>query len=239
MIQLPFDGIINDLARSYAGEALNTSRWVEEERCQDLLRLLDFMEFLDGDARSTEFDGWEVQEELSIDALPSIATHSFDLIEQRSQNFDGHRIDYQLRPYPSAGAAHELELFCLLGDALNSQFQVFHFDPLECAFTQLVAPPRVVQKLLDNMGRCWQQTTPPRAAFIIATRHQRIAFRYTGIAYRSSLISAGCAIQTLSLVSQAHGIQGCVAGGGNSELFSQCVGEPESQIASIAEFGYA
>jgi SagB-type dehydrogenase family enzyme len=73
---------------------------------------------------------------------------------------------------------------------------------------------------------------------VIASRLPRLAWKYSGIAYKISLMNAGVAIQSLYLVANDLGLAGAAAGSGNPELFARATGASSWDETSIAEFGF-
>jgi SagB-type dehydrogenase family enzyme len=73
---------------------------------------------------------------------------------------------------------------------------------------------------------------------IITSRLPRLSWKYTGIAYRMSLLNAGVVIQSLYLTVADLGLAGSAIGTGNSDWFAKATGASSWEEASIAEFGF-
>ena len=170
---------------------------------------------------------------LDLAMLLRVSIEAFAVKERR----DAMPYSYQLRSFPSAGGLHELEVFCAVDGRVTQEGSLLlFFHPIELSFYAIPASDDVVSRLLDDARQCWGSQQKPQALFIFASRYKRLAWKYEAMAYRSTLLNAGCAMQTLALVCTALGLQGCPVGNGNSELFAKAIGMSELNIASVAEF---
>jgi SagB-type dehydrogenase family enzyme len=149
--------------------------------------------------------------------------------------------DLLLRPYPSAGAIHELEFYLAVdaGTALEPGF--YHYRGQDHALTRLANPgaASAAAAMLAECAQAWGRPgEPPQVLVVIASRLPRLAWKYEGIAYKMSLMNAGVALQSLYLVITDLGLAGCAAGSGNPELFARATGTDPWEETSIAEFGF-
>jgi SagB-type dehydrogenase family enzyme len=143
------------------------------------------------------------------------------------------------RPYPSGGSLHELEFYLAISacDGLPPGF--YHYRGDAHALTELDAPGRATEGLLANSAAAWGQAgEPPQVLVVIASRLPRLAWKYTAIAYKVSLLNAGAAIQSLYLVTTDLGLAGSAMGSGDPGLFEQATGCDPFEETSIAEFGF-
>ena len=93
--------------------------------------------------------------------------------------------------------------------------------------------------MLADCAMAWGQPgKPPQVLVVMTSRLPRLAWKYTGIAYKISLMNAGVAIQSLYLVATDLGLAGSAAGSGNPDLFAQATGVSSWEETSIAEFGF-
>lgn len=76
----------------------------------------------------------------------------------------------------------------------------------------------------------------PQILVTIASRFQRVAWKYAGMAYATQLKNAGVLIQTMYLVATAMGLAPCALGLGNAERFCRLTGTDHLHEGSIAEF---
>lgn len=144
-----------------------------------------------------------------------------------------------LRPYPSAGAIHELEFYLAIRccDQLNPGF--YHYNGQEHTLTLISNAETAAAGMVADCAASWgQPDQPPHAVVVITSRLPRLAWKYSAIAYRMSLLNAGVAIQSLYLAAADLGLCGSAIGTGNSDLFAQASGTSSWEETSIAEFGF-
>ena len=148
--------------------------------------------------------------------------------------------DYALRPYPSAGALHELEFYLAVRACRGLEPGFYHYRGDVHCLTRLAgdAVERAAAMIADCAAAWAQPDQPPQCLMVIASRVPRLAWKYEAIAYRLSLLDAGVALQCLYLVATDLGLNGCAAGTGNPALFAQATGASSWTETSIAEFGF-
>ncbi|HST42215.1 MAG TPA: SagB family peptide dehydrogenase [Conexibacter sp.] len=143
------------------------------------------------------------------------------------------------RPYPSGGSLHELELYVAVGRCEGLEPGFYHYRGDAHALTQLPGAAAPAAAMLDGAARAWgQEGAPPQVLVVLASRLPRLAWKYSGIAYKVSLLNAGVAIQSLSLVTTDLGLAGAAVGSGDPGLFAQATGCDPFEETSIAEFGF-
>jgi SagB-type dehydrogenase family enzyme len=76
----------------------------------------------------------------------------------------------------------------------------------------------------------------PQVVIILASRFQRLSWKYSGMAYATTLKNVGVLYQTMYLVATAMGLAPCALGGGDSALFSEAVGANSLEESSVGEF---
>jgi SagB-type dehydrogenase family enzyme len=144
-----------------------------------------------------------------------------------------------LRPYPSAGAIHELEFYLAIGCCDQLSPGLYHYNGEEHALTLILNAEKAAAGMVAECAASWgQPDQPPHAVMVITSRLPRLAWKYTAIAYRMSLINAGVVVQSLYLTAADLGLAGCAIGTGNSDLFAQATGVSSWEETSIAEFGF-
>ena len=147
--------------------------------------------------------------------------------------------DVMLRPYPSGGAIHELEFYLAVHTCEGLTPGFYHYRGDEHALTRIDGAETPAAEMLEDCASAWGQPgRPPQVLVVLASRLPRLAWKYTGIAYKISLMNAGVAIQSLHLVATDLGLAGSAAGSGNPELFARATGVSSWEETSIAEFGF-
>ena len=154
-----------------------------------------------------------------------------------------HRLpdDYVLRPYPSAGALHELEFYLAVHTCRGLPPGFYHYRSDAHVLTHLAgaAATRAAAALVTDCAQAWgRPEQPPQCLMVVSARVPRMAWKYEAIAYRLSLLGAGVVVQSLYLVATDLGLNGCAAGTGNPALFAQATGVSPWTETSIAEFGF-
>jgi SagB-type dehydrogenase family enzyme len=134
------------------------------------------------------------------------------------------------RPYPAAGAIHELEFYAAVHAVRGLAAGLYHYHAAGHALYRLPATDAQVERL-------WEEIEPrPDALIILASRFGRIAWKYEGMAYRLTLLNAGVVMQTMYLVAAAMGLAPCARGNGNPGLFAAASGLDPLAETSVAEF---
>ena len=136
------------------------------------------------------------------------------------------------RPFPSAGAIHEIDFYIAIVSPEAGLSGLFHYHGVEHALYRLPATHDAVCALLKEA--CPNFAVP--CLVILSSRHARIAWKYEGIAYRLTLMNAGSVIQSMYLVATDMGLACCALGTGNTESFARASGLDTFDEPSIAEF---
>ena len=77
---------------------------------------------------------------------------------------------------------------------------------------------------------------PRQVLVILASRFQRMSWKYNSSSYHATLKNVGALYQTMYLVATAMGLAPCGLGGGDSELFCQATGLQFHEETSVGEF---
>lgn len=80
------------------------------------------------------------------------------------------------------------------------------------------------------------QSARPEILFMIAARFGRVSWKYASIAYATILKNVGALYQTMYLVATAMRLAPCALGAGNSDRFSQLLGEDYYRETAVGEF---
>jgi SagB-type dehydrogenase family enzyme len=136
----------------------------------------------------------------------------------------GPMVDYTTRPYPSAGSAYELELYLVVANCEGLPRGFYHYDADAHALAPIGAPPEALDALTESAIFAMDAPAPPQILVTIAARFDRVAWKYSGIAYSLILKDVGVMLQTLYMVATDMGLGGCAIGTGNIDLFSKMTG---------------
>src|SRR3974390_269074 len=136
----------------------------------------------------------------------------------------GPEISYAARPYPSGGAAYELELYLSVANCEGLVRGFYHYDAAEHALTPIVVRSQDLDAQLAAAEFAMGASAVPQILITIAARFGRVSWKYSSVAYSLILKDVGVVFQTLYLTATALGLGGCAIGTNNIELFSKMTG---------------
>jgi SagB-type dehydrogenase family enzyme len=145
-------------------------------------------------------------------------------------------LDYTSRPYPSAGSAYELELYLNVTQCEGLANGFYHYDADRHALVQIAAPAQAIEAQLESAAFAMDAMGLPQILLTVAARFDRVAWKYSAIAYSLILKDVGVLLQTLSLAVTEMGLGGCAIGTGNVELFSKLTGLPFHVEGPVGQF---
>jgi SagB-type dehydrogenase family enzyme len=131
---------------------------------------------------------------------------------------------YTARPYPSAGASYELELYLAVDKCEGLARGFYHYDAGGHALVAIDVRAREFTALLAGAQLAMDVPTPPQIQMIITARFGRISWKYSSIAYALILKDVGVLLQTLYLAAVDMGLGGCAIGTVNIDLFAKITG---------------
>jgi SagB-type dehydrogenase family enzyme len=140
------------------------------------------------------------------------------------------------RPYPSGGALHELELYLSVHRCLDLEPGLYHYNPFEHSLDRLSGENERVTQLLQGASRATASQHIPQVLITFASRFQRMAWKYSAMAYSATLKNVGALYQTMYLVATAMGLAPCALGNGDSDLFAAAAGTSYYEETSVGEF---
>lgn len=133
-------------------------------------------------------------------------------------------VEYAIRPYPSAGASYELELYLTVDrcDGLDRGF--YHYDADGHALVPIDTRAHELEAMLTGARLAMGEPAAPQVLITIAARFGRMSWKYSSIAYALILKDVGVLIQTLYLMATDMGLGGCAIGTVNIDLFATMTG---------------
>jgi SagB-type dehydrogenase family enzyme len=144
--------------------------------------------------------------------------------------------EHTLRPYPSSGAIHDLELYLTVSRCTGLEPGLYHYDPLAHELERLAGLGEKQQRLVRDAQCSSAMKQAPDILITLATRFGRVAWKYESIAYSLSQKNVGCLYQQMYLVATALGLAPCSLGGGNSDQFAEATGLDYYVETSVGEF---
>jgi SagB-type dehydrogenase family enzyme len=184
-------------ALSPVAEALRKRRSTRSFDNQQPITLAELSQFLDGTAR-----------------VLSRSNPTPDLDD------GGHTV----RPYPSAGAAYELELYLAVNLCEGLARGFYHYDAGAHGLTPIGVAPNELEALLAGAQYAMGAAAAPQILITLAARFGRVSWKYSSIAYALLLKDAGVLTQTLYLMASNMELGGCAIGIANIDLFAKMTG---------------
>ncbi|WOJ93373.1 SagB family peptide dehydrogenase [Congregibacter variabilis] len=143
---------------------------------------------------------------------------------------------YQLRPYPSGGAIHELEIYLTVSGCIGLEQGLYHYDPVAHELGYLADMGESQMSLVRDAMAASGTQVPPDVLITLAARFGRNAWKYEGLSYSLIQKNVGCLYQQMYLVGTALGLSPCALGLGNSEHFCSAAGTSRYEESSVGEF---
>ena len=149
--------------------------------------------------------------------------------------------DQVLRPHPSSGGLHELEFHMAVRTCQGLEPGFYHYRSEAHALTRLPGEDAAgaAAAMVTGCAASWDTPQrPPQCVIVVSSRLPRLAWKYSAIAYRLSLLNAGVVLQCLYLVATDLGLNGAAAGSGSPPHFARATGVSSWAETSILEFGF-
>jgi SagB-type dehydrogenase family enzyme len=143
---------------------------------------------------------------------------------------------FTTRPYPNGGASYELEIYLVVDKCVGLTPGFYYYDAAEHGLAALGPPNLDTDVLLDQAYVSSGQTCRPQVLLTIASRFQRVSWKYAGIAYETTLKDVGALYATMYLVATAMGLAPCALGVGDPERFSRLAGTDRYTESTVGEF---
>ena len=140
------------------------------------------------------------------------------------------------RPYPTGGASYELEFYLTVDRAYGINPGIYYYSPSTHELVKLSDKNDYTEGLIQSAFVSCAQIVRPQTVVHIASRFQRVSWKYHNIAYSTMLRNTGVVYQTFYLNATAMGLAGCGLGSGNTELFCQATGNAPHIECNIGEF---
>jgi SagB-type dehydrogenase family enzyme len=131
---------------------------------------------------------------------------------------------HTVRPYPSAGASYELELYLAVDKCEGLARGFYHYDAGAHALVPIGVPTHELEAQLTGAEYSMDAPAAPQILITIAARFGRISWKYSSIAYSLILKDVGVLMQTLYLMATDMGLGGCAIGITNIDLFAKMTG---------------
>ncbi|MDI3281942.1 SagB family peptide dehydrogenase [Polyangium sp. 15x6] len=143
--------------------------------------------------------------------------------------------DFTLRPSPSGGACHDLEIYLAVDRCRGLDSGLYHYDPAAHALSRIQGRTSEVTALLTSAALATRRTELPQVLVCLASRFQRVSWSYEGISYSVTLKNAGVLYQTFYLVATAMDLACSGVGRGDSDLFCKAAGTDYYAETTVGE----
>jgi SagB-type dehydrogenase family enzyme len=131
---------------------------------------------------------------------------------------------YATRPYPSAGASYELELYLAADKCGGLARGFYHYDAGQHALMPIDVRMPHLDALLSEAQLSMGAPATPQIVITVAARFGRVFWKYSSLAYALILKDVGVLLQTLYLMATDMGLGGCAIGSVNIDLFAKMTG---------------
>jgi SagB-type dehydrogenase family enzyme len=155
-----------------------------------------------------------------LDATARVQSRS----RSRPEMEGGPVIEYAPRPYPSAGASYEIELYVAVHKCQGLDRGFYHYDARTHGLVRIGARPDQLDALLGGAAYAMGVPAPPHILITMAARFGRLAWKYSSLAYALALKDTGVLMQTFYLMATQMRLGGCAIGTTNIDLFSKMTG---------------
>ena len=142
----------------------------------------------------------------------------------RSSIDGGPSVTYTVRPYPSAGASYELELYLAVDKCNGLARGFYHYDAGAHTLVPIGVSTPELEALLTAAQFAMDAPASPQILITIAARFGRISWKYSSLAYALILKDVGVLTQTFYLMATDMGLGGCAIGPTNVDLFAEMTG---------------
>jgi SagB-type dehydrogenase family enzyme len=149
---------------------------------------------------------------------------------------EGPEVSYASRPYPSGGAAYELELYLAVNQCEGLARGFYHYDAERHALTPIEVRPEDLDAQLSDAEFAIGASGVPHILIVIAARFGRVSWKYSSVAYSLILKDVGVLTQTLYLAATDMGLGGCAIGTNNIDRFARMTGLEYSTEGPVGLF---
>ncbi|MGV2290475.1 SagB family peptide dehydrogenase [Trinickia sp. YCB016] len=140
------------------------------------------------------------------------------------------------RPCAGGGAMHELELYLTVHRCQGLTPGMYRYAPLNHELEFISDPIQPQIALLSDARSASGMQEMPDILITLASRFDRIAWKYQGMAYAATLKHVGVMYQQMYLVATALGLAPCALGSGNPDKFVRAAGLDAFEESSVGEF---
>jgi SagB-type dehydrogenase family enzyme len=149
---------------------------------------------------------------------------------------EGPEVSYASRPYPSGGAAYELEVYLAVNKCEGLARGFYHYDAERHTLTSIEVPMQELDAQLADAEFAIGASGLPQILVVVAARFGRVSWKYSSVAYSLILKDVGVLTQTLYLAATDMGLGGCAIGTNNIDRFARMTGLDFSVEGPVGQF---
>ncbi len=168
--------------------------------------------------------GFDDQRPITLAELSQFLDGTARVLSRSDTPIDLDEGGHTVRPYPSAGAAYELELYLAVNLCEGLARGFYHYDADTHGLVPIGVPGNQLEALLAGAEYAMGAPAAPQILITIAARFGRMSWKYSSIAYALILKDVGVLTQTLYLMAGDMGLGGCAIGIANIDLFAKMTG---------------
>ncbi len=143
---------------------------------------------------------------------------------------------HAFRPYPSAGASYEFELYLAVEKCEGLARGFYHYDASAHTLAPIGIPGHEFEAQLMEAKYSMGASAAPQILLTIAARFARVSWKYSSIAYSLVLKDVGVLMQTFYLMATDMGLGGCAIGITNIDLFAKMTGIEFHTEGAVGQF---
>ena len=142
------------------------------------------------------------------------------------------------RSYPSGGSLYEQEIYISVFRCKGLSQGFYHYDAPSHSFVPLPFPSSSKSQMdYTHMYQSLAASSQSSDIVLhISSRFQRMAWKYSQIAYAISLKNVGAMYQAMYLIACSMKLAACGSGGGNANIFAQLTGQDPYIEGLVGEF---
>jgi SagB-type dehydrogenase family enzyme len=152
-----------------------------------------------------------------------------------AQPEQGDFYDHTDRTYPNGGAAYELEIYVITNICERLPSGIYYYDPEQHNLHKLRDRDSLLKDLLEDASVS-SGGSIPQVLLSITSRIRRLSWKYSAIAYATTLKNTGVLYQNMYLVATSMGLAPCALGTGNSSLVAEAFGLDSLVEVPVGEF---
>ena len=149
-----------------------------------------------------------------------------------------HAMPYEAvdRPYPTGGAAGDLEMYVTAHRVAGLARASYHYDAAGHRLVPVCTDGTLVDTLLRGAAVSTGGSPTPDVLLTFTSRFGRLTWKYDGMAYAATLKHVGVAYQTCYLVATAMRLAPCGLGSGDAQLSARVFNLDWHLESSVGEF---